>query len=945
MADRKISELTNITGANLANADEFVVVDTSADETKAITFDELKNALDTGTGFVRITGDNMTGDLNVSGNVGVGLTSPAQKLDVAGNIRSKGTSTEDRYVEVGAARSGNGNSYIDLVGDTTYTDYGFRMIRSNGGENGSSQLMHRGLGQLVIKAQEAAPITFYTTNAERMRITSGGNVGIGATPNNTLTIKGGAHQFDIETSASGVTLESIDRAALSDASDIGYYARHGTHQFFTSSYTERMRITNGGQVGIGNTIPSAFYTGADDLVVGSSGGSHGITVYTGTSNSGALYFADGTTGLDEYRGGIFYTHNATDANESLGLVAGGVTKMRIRTTGYAELASASQIRLTLGNAGTAGTNNANWIRGTGNALGLNAASDNIHFEIGGSEKMRISSTSVGIGASSPSGVFHVSAGSNKNVRVRPLTLDNFTNEGVGFTFSRTTSDSDLMALGVAEGDKLGMFSRSGIIFATGATTGYSETIERMRILNNGRVGIGTSAPANKLHVTAGSVGNTNGDAITHAEISGGRHHLDFREIRTADTSDWPNTTYQLGMRVDTTRHQSIDFVSDGSGNEHIDIKTGNQQFHSRFTYNGRLGIGTTTPARQLTVSNSGAALLLLESTGDDNGQLLFGDSADGTVGKVGYAHSTNHMFFNTNGSERMRIDSSGNVGIGETSPAAQLHVKNSSGNSVAIVGQYGTGTRAQISAFSNQVEFKAYNGTNDVMTFVTGSTERWRINESGHLIAGSGSSNEVFYKGDIIHRRYGASDTDGSGIHFTNDATMPVDYSGAFANGSEDLGIGSYKWRTVYATNGSINTSDITKKQQINQLTATEMLVAKRISALFKTYKWNDSVEEKGDNARIHTGVMAQQLQQAFTDEGLDATKYAMFCSDTVYEVIDEDGNVSEFYTNINDVPEGVTTTERTEYALRYSELFAFICAYNDQRFTDLETRLDALEA
>lgn len=64
MADKKISELTNITGANLADADEFVVVDVSADQTKAVTLGELKEAFDTGTGFVRITGDTMTGDLS-----------------------------------------------------------------------------------------------------------------------------------------------------------------------------------------------------------------------------------------------------------------------------------------------------------------------------------------------------------------------------------------------------------------------------------------------------------------------------------------------------------------------------------------------------------------------------------------------------------------------------------------------------------------------------------------------------------------------------------------------------------------------------------------------------------------------------------------------------------------------------------------------------------------
>jgi len=65
MADKKISALTPITGANVADDDEFVLVDTSADETKAITFSELKTAFDTSTGFVRITGDTMTGGLTV----------------------------------------------------------------------------------------------------------------------------------------------------------------------------------------------------------------------------------------------------------------------------------------------------------------------------------------------------------------------------------------------------------------------------------------------------------------------------------------------------------------------------------------------------------------------------------------------------------------------------------------------------------------------------------------------------------------------------------------------------------------------------------------------------------------------------------------------------------------------------------------------------------------
>jgi hypothetical protein len=65
MADQKISELTALTGADVADNDAIAIVDTSALATKKIVFSELKNALDTATGFVRITGDTVTGDLSL----------------------------------------------------------------------------------------------------------------------------------------------------------------------------------------------------------------------------------------------------------------------------------------------------------------------------------------------------------------------------------------------------------------------------------------------------------------------------------------------------------------------------------------------------------------------------------------------------------------------------------------------------------------------------------------------------------------------------------------------------------------------------------------------------------------------------------------------------------------------------------------------------------------
>jgi hypothetical protein len=96
------------------------------------------------------------------------------------------------------------------------------------------------------------------------------------------------------------------------------------------------------------------------------------------------------------------------------------------------------------------------------------------------------------------------------------------------------------------------------------------------------------------------------------------------------------------------------------------------------------------------------------------------------------------MTFYTGGSERMRIDSSGNVGIGLTAPAYNLHVRNGAGNSY-VATQYGTGTIGYMLAASNEVQFKAFNGTNDVMTFATGASERMRIDSSGNVGIGTSS--------------------------------------------------------------------------------------------------------------------------------------------------------------------------------------------------------------
>lgn len=122
--------------------------------------------------------------IDSSGNVGIGTSSPSQKLDVVGSLLLSGQSTANQYIWVGYGRSGNGYTYIDLQGDTTYS-YGTRLIRGNTGANAISSLEHRGTGDLRMVNYEAAPICFYTSSTEKARFDSDGNLAIGTTSTTT----------------------------------------------------------------------------------------------------------------------------------------------------------------------------------------------------------------------------------------------------------------------------------------------------------------------------------------------------------------------------------------------------------------------------------------------------------------------------------------------------------------------------------------------------------------------------------------------------------------------------------------------------------------------------------------------------------------------------------------------------------------------------------------
>lgn len=88
------------------------------------------------------------------------------------------TGTATASVVVGQDRSGSGYSRVDLVGDTTYSTYGLRIERGNGGANTNSSISHRGTGILIVEAADAGSIQLKTGGTLRATVQDDGIVDV-----------------------------------------------------------------------------------------------------------------------------------------------------------------------------------------------------------------------------------------------------------------------------------------------------------------------------------------------------------------------------------------------------------------------------------------------------------------------------------------------------------------------------------------------------------------------------------------------------------------------------------------------------------------------------------------------------------------------------------------------------------------------------------------------
>jgi hypothetical protein len=178
----------------------------------------------------------------------------------------------------------------------------------------------------------------------------------------------------------------------------------------------------------------------------------------------------------------------------------------------------------------------------------------------------------------------------------------------------------------------------------------------------------------------------------------------------------------------------------------------------RLTSTG-LGIGTSSPNRQLTVQSTTNAEFSLTAGNSSKSQIFFADTDDTNIGRIEYEHTNNAAVFWTNDAERMRITNAGKVGIGETDPHGRVHIKDGNSGDTAIDinnddlvienSSYAGITLTTPNNKGGGIYFSDpdvaasgrlfYDHAGNFMTFTTNNSERMRINSSGNV--GIGTSN------------------------------------------------------------------------------------------------------------------------------------------------------------------------------------------------------------
>lgn len=690
--------------------------------------------------------------IQAGGNVGIGTTSPQALLDIGGG---DGTPNGTQFR---AVIKGTGTRTLYLDSDSSFAS------------------MWWGAGntpQFALDSLSGGGATFWTYSGgwqERMRITSGGDIGINtSSPSYRLDVNGGVRinennlNFDKTNTTSG-----------------------GDYDFIQAGYNGSWSQNVGGLASIeindGNGTVGRFgvtYDGSQgrfvvtDLYSGGYGASGDVFWVRDTSAYLKGSVGIGTTSPD---GLLNLKHTSSSSSVANDATAYALTLNFEGATG--DYGRHIAIRDASGQAVAA---IGGYDEGTGGATGLFFATGNA--TTAAQEAMMIdSSGNVGIGTSFPSQKLHV----NGNIRVTGAYYDSNNSAGTsGQVLSSTATGTDWVSLSEISGvDGTGTANTVAMWSDTDTITDAPITISGNDSTFTGDITVtGTDIR------TGASNGLNLGDDSNVITI--GRTN----ELWTQKDTDADATLYinYRGYNTGSTRFRSLD-IRNGKA-EQIALFDGPTK-NTIFT--GDVGIGTTNPGAKLEVRSDGSAVggaeIRLQHANNNSTDVVSTVNFANNVGSVAMiqggttgANNTGYISFFTDNagasSEKMRILGNGNVGIGNISPDEKLHITDSSGANIILNSNTG-GNNSGVymsegadSAPTQNGAYVYYDATGNAFKIATGTTslsDRLTIGrDSGALKLnqyGSGTFTgtatqrlAVDSSGNVIEIPIGSGPVDGSG--------------------------------------------------------------------------------------------------------------------------------------------------------------------------------------